>query len=195
MPTTSFATDQADGLVESNGFSGPAGTVMRAPLGIGPVVAGRGISVYHSGDAAPPTATTGTDTTPVVTETYFVRVYIQNNNTLTGISLLNGSLVAGNVIAGLYDGSGALVAQTASTAQAGAAGYQQIPFTAPYLARGPQIHFVAVQFNNTGARFRSHALGNFTTFKTTGTTYGTLPPTYVNPNSFTANVGAILDTY
>lgn len=192
--TTSFANDQGNGYVEADGLSGPNGTALRSTGGVGPIVGSSGITVFHSGDAAPPTTTTGTDTTPVVTETYITRVFVQLNSTLTGISLLNGSAVAGNITVALLNSAGAVVAQSASTVQAGIAGYQQVPFATPYAAKGPAIHWIAVQCNNTGARIRTHTLGNFTAAKQTGQTYGTFTA-FVSPNTFTTNVGPIADTY
>lgn len=152
------------------------------------------LTVFHSGEAAPMTTTTGTDTTPVVTETYVARVFLPVNVTLTGVSILNGSAVAGNVMVILYDAAGVPVAQSASTAQAGVAGYQQIPFTAAYQAQGPGRYFVGVQFNNVAARFRTHILGNFSVFKKTGETFGTAT-TLTPVSTFTTGVGPIASTY
>lgn len=195
MPTTSFANPGAnDGVVEADGYSGPLSTGVRFPNGMNSIALGNGITVFHSGDAAPPTATTGTDTTPVVTQTYLVRIDVRQNASLTGLALLNGSAVAGNVIGALYNAAGAVVATTASTVQAGIAGYQQIPFTAPYIARGPAIYFAAFQFNNTGARFRTHTLGNFTGSTQTGQVFGTFTA-YTSPNTFTTGVAPICDSY
>lgn len=152
------------------------------------------IMVWATGDAPPPTTTTGTDTTPAVTETYITRVLIGANCTLTGIALLNGSAVAGNVTAILYDKDGNPVAKSASTAQSGTAAYQQFAFTAPYRAQGPGRYFVGFQFDSTSARFRTHILGQFTAFKKTGETYGTATA-ITSPNSFTTGVGPIASTY
>lgn len=152
------------------------------------------VTVYAAGDLPPATSTTGTDTTPVVTETYVSRVAVWANATVTGISLLNGSAVAGNVHVGLFNAAGVLVAESASTAQAGIATLQDIPFTTPYAAVGPGLYFIGVQFNNTSARFRSFPFGRFTAFKKTGETYGTFT-TLTSPNSFTANLGPIALTY
>lgn len=152
------------------------------------------VTVYHTGGAAPPTTTTGTDTTPVVTETYIARVFIPANCTLTGVGLLNGSAVAGNVTAILYDRNGAPLNKSASTAQAGTAGYQLIPFATVQAVRGPGIHFVGFQFDSTSARFRTHILGVFTAFKKTGETYGAAT-VITSPNSFTTGQGPIASTY
>lgn len=168
--------------------------------GVGNQLGRRGIQmrgsqmVWNTGDLTPPTATTGTDTTPGTTTTYLARVTIHFNSTVTGLSLLNGSAVAGNVFGILYDSDGNPVATTASTAQSGTAAYQQVPLTAPYRAIGPGVYFIGWQFNNTSARFRSHALGNFTAFTKTSETFGTATA-ITSPNSFTANVGPISSTY
>lgn len=152
------------------------------------------VSVFHTGETGPLTTTTGTDTTPVVTETYIARVFLPINTVLTGVSLLNGSAVGGNVVGVLYDKDGVPVAQSASTAQSGTAAYQAFPFTATYTATGPGLYFIGFQFNNVAARFRTHILGVFTAFKKTGETYGTTT-TVTSPNTFTTGVGPIASTY
>jgi hypothetical protein len=152
------------------------------------------VTVYATGDAPPMTTTTGTDTTPVVTETYVARVFIPINALLTGINLLNGSAVAGNVTVILFDSAGVPVAKSATTAQAGTAAFQAVPFTAPYQAQGPGLYFIGLQFDSTSARFRTHILGVFTAFKKTGETYGTATAV-TSPNSFTTGVGPIATTY
>lgn len=151
-------------------------------------------TVVNTGDVGPTTTTTGTDTTPVVTETYVARVFLPVNAALTGVSILNGSAVAGNVTVILYDKDGVPVAQSASTAQSGTAAYQQIPFSAVYNAQGPGRYFVGVQFNNVAARFRTHILGNFPAFKKTGETYGTATALTV-VSTFTTAQGPIAATY
>lgn len=143
----------------------------------------------------PHAATSGTDTTPSITETYVTEVYVGNNCTVTGFSLLNGSLVAGNVTVFLTDHTGALVAQSASTAQSGAAGLQAIPFTSPVTLTGPGDYFVLVQFNNTGARFRSQPIGVTPAGRLTSTTFGTFPAGFTVPTTFTANFGPFGSLY
>ena len=160
----------------------------------GGITARGNVSVFATGDVPPTTTTTGTDTTPVVTETYIARVFIPINTLVTGITALNGSAVAGNVTAILYDKDGYPVAQSASTAQSGTAAYQAFAFTAAYNAVGPGLYFIGLQFNNTSARFRTHILGAFTAFKKTGETYGTATQ-ITSPNSFTTAQGPIASTY
>lgn len=152
-----------------------------------------GSTVFHTGAAAPTTTTTGTDTTPSVTETYIAEVFVPHNMTATGIKLLNGSAVAGNVTGILYDAAGVPLGQSATTAQSGTAAYQAFAFTAALDLVGPARYFVGVQFDSTSARFRSHILGNFIAGKKTGETYGTA--TAITTSTFTTNLGPIADLY
>lgn len=152
------------------------------------------VTVFPTGGTSPQTTTTGTDTTPVVTETYVARVFIPVNGLHSGISLLNGSAVAGNVTAILYDGDGLPITQSASTAQSGTAAMQDFAFPAAVNLQGPGLYFIGVQFNNTSARFRTHIIGRFTAFKKTGEVYGTATA-LTNPNTFTTAVGPIATTY
>jgi hypothetical protein len=152
-----------------------------------------GSTVFHSGRMAPVAATTGTDTTPVTTETYIVELFVDHNVKLTGVKLLNGSAVAGNITAHLYDANGKPMTKSASTAQSGTAAYQAFAFSSAIDVTGPQRYFVGIQCNNTSARFRSHAVGNFIAGKKTGETYGTA--TAITTSTFTADLGPICDLY
>lgn len=184
-----------DGVVIGSVTPAPATvTVLTATAGI---AAGGGFTapvVFHTGGTSPATATTGTDTTPVVTETYIAEVFIPCNTTITGLALLNGSAVAGNIKLALASSAGAILAQTASTAASGTAGYQSVPLTATYAIKGPAKYFVLLQCNNTSMRFRSHAVGVFGAGKKTGETYGTFTA-ITPPAGFTANLGPIVSTY
>lgn len=155
-------------------------------------------TVFHSGGSPPVATTTGTDATPVNTETYIVDVEVTANCTLTGVALLNGSVAAGNVKISLADSStGAPIAAalTASTAMAGTAAYQRIPFAVPYAAVGPARYLILVQFDtNTTPRYRAHPVGTFGAAKKTGETYGTFTTVTV-PSTFTADVAPICSTY
>jgi hypothetical protein len=151
-------------------------------------------TVFHSGGIGANSATMGTDTTPIVTETYIAEVFIPANCTLTGVSVLNGSAVAGDMQIALADSSGAVVAQTASTAAAGTAAFQKVPFTATYAAKGPAKYYILLQNDNVANRFRSHAVGNFGASKKTGETFGTFT-TVTPPTTFTANLGPVADVY
>lgn len=162
--------------------------------GIGAALPYTASTVFHSGMAAPMTTTTGTDTTPVTTETYIAEVFIPCNTTLTGVAVLNGSAVAGKMTCALYDSDGAIVATTASTDQSGTAAYQKVPFSTVTPVKGPAKYFVGAQFNNTSARFRTHILGNFGAAKKTGETYGTVTA-ITPPTTFTTALGPIASTY
>lgn len=153
-------------------------------------------TVYHSGGVGATSATMGTDSTPVTTETYIVEIYIPVNGNYTGVAILNGSAAAGNVRISMADSTGAPIAAalTASTAQSGTAAYQKIPFAAVWSAKGPGKYFILVQFNNTSARFRTHAVGNFGAAKKTGETFGTFTAV-TPPTTFTADLGPVCDVY
>lgn len=152
--------------------------------------------LIHSGALPPATSTTGTDTTPVVTETYIVEVFIPANMTVTGVAVLNGSAVAGNMQISLADSTGAPIAAalTASTAASGTAAYQRVPFAVAYAALGPATYYILLQNNNTSNRFRSHVFGNFGASKKTGEVYGTFT-TVTPPTTFTASLGPIASLY
>jgi hypothetical protein len=152
------------------------------------------VRVFHTGEVSPTTTTTGTDTTPATTVTYFARVFVPVNALLTGVSLLNGSAVAGNVTAILYDADGVALATSASTAQSGTAAFQAFPFSTAIDVQGPGRYWVAFQFSSTSARFRTHTLGVFPTGSATGGTYGTIPA--ITPTTtFTTAVGPVASTY
>ncbi len=182
-------------FVDANGRLGFAlnGVVVWRATG---VTGGASVRLSSTGGVVPPTLTSGTDTTPVVTEVYLGELEITIGGSVTGIALLNGSVVAGNVWIGLYDINSALVASCAAAgvAQAGAAAYQQIPFTAPVqLADG--TYYLAIAFNNTGARFRSIVAGAFGAGKLTGQVFGTPPVAPALPTTFTTNLGPIASLY
>lgn len=178
----------------------PATTVTGALTPTGGVTAAGGFSVgprtVHSGGASPATATTGTDTTPSVTETHIVEIFVPSNMTATGIALLNGSATAGNYQLSMADSTGAVIAaaQTASTAGSGTAAYQRIPFAVAWAATGPATYYVLLQNNNTGNRFRTHAAGNFGASVKTGETFGAFTAV-TPPTTFTADKGPICSLY
>lgn len=171
-------------------------TGVETPVGGVAVSSGTAPKVFHSGGIGAATATQGTDTTPAVTETYIVEIFVPHNTTLTGVSVLNGSAVAGNMQISLANSAGVPIAaaQTASTAASGTAAYQQVPFVTPYAAVGPAKYFILLQNNNTGNRFRSHITGNFGASKKTGEVYGTFT-TVTAPTTFTTALGPVCDTY
>lgn len=153
-----------------------------------------GPTVWHSGSDGATSATQGTDVTPSVTEEYCVEVFVAMNCACTGVAILNGSAVSGNIQAALYDSNGKLIIATASTAASGTAAYQQVPWSAVQNLKGPAKYFIGLQNNNTSNRFRAHALGNFGASKKTAQTYGTFVALTV-PTTFTADQGPVADLY
>lgn len=147
--------------------------------------------LVHTGGKPAMLNSEGNDTTPSVTEMYLAEIYVPGNVTTTGVALFNGSAVAGNVTAALYDGAGKFLGASASTAQAGTDVYQLIPLA---LTLTPGTYYVAAQFDSTSARFNSHIFGTFGAGKLTGQTYGTLPTVTV-PSTFTTALGPIASLY
>jgi len=141
-------------------------------------------------------STDGTDSTPVITETYLSEIHVPTNCTITGIELFNGSNVTGNVTVGLADalGNPIAAAQSASTAGSGTDAYQRIPFAAPYVASGPATYFIQVQYSSATARYNTHTVGRHATGKQTGQTYGTLTA-FTPPTTFTTAIGNIAGLY
>jgi len=162
--------------------------------GIDPALPYAGPTGFATGSSPAKTTTEGTDTTPVVTETYLVEVFVPINHKSTGFQLLNGSAVAGNVTAILYDSNGAVIDKSASTAQSGTAALQSFAWATPQNLKGPAQYFVGVQFNNVAARFRTHIIGSFGASKKTGETYGTAT-TVTAPTTFTTGQGPIGSLY
>lgn len=154
-------------------------------------IVGRGnYNAFHTGFTPATTTTMGTDTTPVITETYISSVYIPENSTVTNISILNGSAVSGNVKVALADFNGNVIGQSASTSQSGTAAYQTIALASPVDVLGPGVYYIMLQVDNTTARFRSWPLGVFPTQKQTSQTYGTFT-NFTPATTFTATVGPI----
>lgn len=152
--------------------------------------------LQHTGGIPPRITTDGTDSTPVNTEVYIGQIMVPGNMTITGVAILNGSAVAGNVKVGLADSTGAVVATSASTAQAGTGAYQRVPFTATYAAKGPATYYVLAIFDtNTTPRFRTHTFGNFGAAKQITQVFGTGFTAITPPTTFTASLAPIASAY
>lgn len=147
--------------------------------------------------------TDGTDTTPVAGTRYWSSIQINERMTLTGLSLLLGSvgLVSGDkVIVELHDGAGALIATSAlaGTAVGTAATVQKVPFINNITVEGPGQYFIAVQFNTAVPRLRTLAAGTSAEQTvTTGSATGTFGVSIaITPGTtFTAGVGPVAFTY
>lgn len=148
--------------------------------------------LIHTGGAPAKLTSEGTDTTPVVTETYLAEIYVPETVTITGVAIFNGSAVDGNVTIGIYDINGTLVGKSASTAQAGTDAYQRVPLA---LTLVPGSYWVAVQMDDTDGRLNTHVFGNFGAGKLTGQTYGTMPSGIAVPTTFTTGLGPIASLY
>ncbi len=145
--------------------------------------------------------TQGGDTsTGATTEVYFAEVPVTANVSSTGVGWLNGSAVAGNVTAYLYDSAGVFVAKTASTAQSGTNAYQQANWAGGAVAlKGPAPYYIGWSGDTTGGtqKFRTHTLGNFGQNKVTGQVYGTQPATAAAnaPTAFVTALGPIASLF
>jgi len=162
--------------------------------GISPALGLSAPTAHYTGNQGPHSTTTGTDTTPVVTEEYVCEVFVPINCRSTGFAVLNGSAVAGNMQIVLYNSAGVVIATTASIAVSGTAALQSVPWTAPIDLVGPGEYYVGVQNNNVANRLRTHILGLFGASKKTGQTYGTFTALTV-PTTFTTGVGPIGGLY
>lgn len=145
----------------------------------------------HTGGKPAMLSTEGNNSTPVVTETYLAEVYVPALVTITGVSLMNGAAVAGNVTVGLYSAAGVFLGKSDSTAQAGTDVYQRIPLA---LTLTSGTYYVAAQFDSTSARFNTHIFGDFGAGKLTSQTYGTMPSATM-PTTFTTALGPIASLY
>lgn len=170
---------------------GSANTGGIAPVG-GQSASPRTVAI---GGLVPAVSTDFNNSTPVITEVYLGEVLVPSNMTVTGVAVFNGSDVTGNVKFGLYDSTGALVAQTASTAGSGTDAYQRIAFTASYSALGPATYYIAGSYSSATARYNSPPLGSFGASVVTAQVFGTLPTTVTPPTTFTTNVANIASLY
>lgn len=162
--------------------------------GIAPQV-GTAPTSFPSGGVGVASVTAGTDKTATNTETYIVEMFIPVTTTLTGIAIIGTASSTGNVQISLADSAGTVIAaaQSASTAATAAAAFQQVPFAAPYVAKGPAKYFVLLQ--NSGANhFEAHTIGNFGASKKTSEVFGTFT-NVTPPTTFTTALGPICSTY
>lgn len=130
---------------------------------------------FHTCGQPAGVATYGVDSTPVTTEFYFAPVFIPTNMTLTGMSVFWGSASSGNAKVGLAGPDGAILATSASTAQAGTDAYQDISFTATVAVKGPQTYWALLFMDNNTVRYNAHPafVGKCNTGKATGQVYAT----------------------
>lgn len=137
------------------------------------------------------------DKTPVSGTIQYTQVNAGRGATVTGVSILMGG--AGgtdNVIVGLYNSAGVLVASSAlaGTLAGAASAWQQVPFTAQYKIVA-SIYYVALQTNGTTAHPATYNAPAFplATGSQTGA-FGTMAA-ITPPTTYTANVGPIAQLY
>src|SRR5262245_56520076 len=109
----------------------------------------------YVGDGAPPTLTTGTDTTPVAGTVYFGYLYVPHRKTIKRIGYLIGSVGGTDkAIVALYNAAGKVIANSAlaGTTVGTAANIQEIDLTTPFEAEGPGYYLVSVSVNGTTCR-------------------------------------------
>lgn len=197
--TKGSAAGYRDGLyLKSNGGIGMAIAGVEV-ASWAPQTAGNAPSprLIQTGNVSPLAAATGTDQVAVNTEGYLAEAQVPFGCKVTGVAVLNGTVVAGNVIVAIYANDGTLVANSAlaGTAVAGANVYQRVPLTAP-VELAPGTYYVATFFSDNTNRFRAPAFGSFGQAKLTGLVFGTLPAVPVAvPTTFTTNQGAIASLY
>lgn len=179
------------GAITQSGVQTPSGGVA--------VASGTTPTTWNTAQLLPSATTTGTEYVAVVTETAIAEVFIPINCTLTGVSILNATAVAGSIVVALYNSAGTVVANSAlaGTAASGTGAYQQVPFTATYAAKGPARYYIGLQANNTGYKFRTLVVGNCMATAKTGEVFGTLTSiaATVATTAFTTGKGPIASTY
>lgn len=106
---------------------------------------------------------------------YIRQVVVAEWATLTGVVFRPGTTVFGNVIAGLYDSGGDLVASSASTAVGTANQDQSVAFSVAYVAE-PGVYFCALIFDNSGGTCQ---------FNGPASRAMLVPCTFASPGSFT----------
>lgn len=141
------------------------------------------------------TSLNSTGTTLAATTMYCTEIQLPYSKLATGLSFLLGTVGATDKhIAVLYDGSGNLLANsaTAGTTAGTASTYEQLAFTAPYYMVGPAQYFGCLQTNGTTATVRmlvTSVQDQYLTKGVTGQTFGTIPATITVPTTFTTAVG------
>ena len=133
--------------------------------------------------------------TPVNTEVYIAEVTVPYNVTVTGVAVLNSSTLSGNLKVGLANSAGTVVATSASTANAGSAVYQLVPFTGTYAAVGPATYYVLTFYDNNTVRPNALTVGSCGVAKQTGQTYATGFTTITPPTTFTTALGPVANLY
>jgi hypothetical protein len=195
--------ENINGLANNTAIPVPAGSVVTFYCTVAgawhalftPTGTSVSMRLVHSGGRPPFASAPATDAglvnaTPVSTETYLSEIFVPAAGTATGIGILNGAAVSGNVTVYLLDLSGQQIAKSASTAQSGTTAYQRVNFSAAKFIT-PGTYYIGLQVDNGTGRYTAHLFGDFGGSKLTGTTYGTFPSGQTMPTTFTANVAPV----
>lgn len=144
------------------------------------------------------TATSGTDVANTNGTIYYVSMFVPGNCFITSINYLVGSVGGTDkVIAGLFDQTGQLLANTAIAGQivGTAAQVTSVPLTQPYnYIGGPATLLVGLCFNGVTAKFRA-----IPAYCSAGAVAGSATQTFGTPASFvpsttlfTADLGPVV---
>jgi hypothetical protein len=144
-------------------------------------------------------ASLGTDTTPVIGTTYRCEIFVPHRAEWTGVSFLNGSAAATDLIVGaLHDTTGAFITSTAvaGVVAAGVNSFQDIAFLNKVVL-APGRYFLTYQTNGTTTRLRTWAAANGGNQMTTSAVgvFGTVNAAFTPPTTFTTAVGPIAQLY
>ena len=155
------------------------------------------------------TGINGSGTAVGATTMYCTEINLMGNKLLTGLSVLNGTTVTGNLrYVALFDSTGSLLVNSALAGQASvtASVYENYPFVntastpvaGTYFAVGPAQYFACLQDNAVGSTTVRMAVtgqaDQFLTKGTTGATFGTIPA-FTVPTTFTTAVGPYFSMY
>jgi hypothetical protein len=143
-------------------------------------------------------ASIGTDAAGVAGTVYYSEIVLDAPKRVTGIGLLNGTTVGtDDLIVGLYDEGGHLIANSAlaGTLGAGADAFQEVALTAPINLPAGR-YFVASQFEGTTHQTQRIAASTYRNRAgSVAGTFGTLPATITPPTSITAGAGPVAYLY
>lgn len=200
-----FAGSTGTFITSTGAFSSAASsfTVTPAITPTGGVAAAGGFTASprncHAGDQPAIATASGTNTTDnTAGMVYFSEVFVPANVSVTGVAIFNGTAVAGNGKVMLYDGTGARLAISASTAMSGTTAYQLIAFTgAPIAVKGPATYFIGAIYDTTTHDLRGWPVGSYATGTDAGNTYATDSTfaTITVTSTFLADLGPIASLY
>lgn len=119
-----------------------------------------GNNVNWAAGGAPVAPTSGNNTTMVAGTAYWVQLYLEQSQTLTGLEFLTGTTAGTDQwIGALYNNAGNAVAVTAlQTVTSLVNSLEKFPFTSTYAASGPGWYFVTLQSTGTTNKFQSYTV-------------------------------------